>query len=67
MNQSSSDELLNQFMKSQEEMNKMLINQMSELKKTLNDRPSGSGTLPSNTIANPRGDAKVITTGSGVS
>lgn len=54
-------------MKSQEEMNKMLINQMAELKKSLNDRPSGSGTLPSNTIANPRGDAKAITTRSGVS
>nr|GFB68677.1 reverse transcriptase domain-containing protein [Tanacetum cinerariifolium] len=29
--------------------------------------PSGSGSLPSNTIANPRGDFKVITTLSGVS
>ncbi|GKE99054.1 hypothetical protein Tco_0022405 [Tanacetum coccineum] len=29
--------------------------------------PSGSGSLPSNTIANPRGDLKVITTRSGVS
>ncbi|GJS47974.1 reverse transcriptase domain-containing protein [Tanacetum coccineum] len=29
--------------------------------------PSGSGLLPSNTIANPRGDLKVITTRSGVS
>nr|GFB97469.1 reverse transcriptase domain-containing protein [Tanacetum cinerariifolium] len=27
----------------------------------------GSGSLPSNTVANPRGDLKVITTGSGVS
>ncbi|GJY50362.1 reverse transcriptase domain-containing protein [Tanacetum coccineum] len=31
------------------------------------NRPSGSGSLPSNTIANPRGDLKVITTRSGVS
>ncbi|GKE22056.1 reverse transcriptase domain-containing protein, partial [Tanacetum coccineum] len=31
------------------------------------NRPSGSGSLPSNTIANPRGDLKVITTQSGVS
>ncbi|GKC32885.1 reverse transcriptase domain-containing protein [Tanacetum coccineum] len=29
--------------------------------------PSGSGSLPSNTVANPRGDLKVITTRSGVS
>ncbi|GKB72961.1 reverse transcriptase domain-containing protein [Tanacetum coccineum] len=29
--------------------------------------PSGSGSLPSNTVANPRGDLKVITTQSGVS
>ncbi|GKC35011.1 reverse transcriptase domain-containing protein, partial [Tanacetum coccineum] len=31
------------------------------------NRPSGSGSLPSNTIANPRGDLKAITTRSGVS
>ncbi|GJV63723.1 reverse transcriptase domain-containing protein [Tanacetum coccineum] len=29
--------------------------------------PSGSGSLPSNTVANPRGDLKAITTQSGVS
>ena len=63
----SSDELLKQFMKSQEEMNKLLVSQISEIKKSLNDRPSGSGQLPSNTIANPRGDAKAITTRSGAS
>ncbi|GJW54991.1 hypothetical protein Tco_0099076 [Tanacetum coccineum] len=28
--------------------------------------PSGSGSLPSNTVANPRGDVKAITTQSGV-
>ncbi|PWA48478.1 hypothetical protein CTI12_AA488830 [Artemisia annua] len=68
-NQTSSDEMLKQFMQKQEEMNKMLINQMAEFNKRLNDRPSGSGTtsLPSNTIANPRGDVKAITTRSGVS
>ena len=44
-----------------------MIGQISELKKSLNDRPSGSGTLPSNTIANPKGDVKAITTRSGVS
>ncbi|GKE99532.1 hypothetical protein Tco_0022883, partial [Tanacetum coccineum] len=30
------------------------------------NRPSGSGSLPSNTVANPRGDVKAITTRSGV-
>ncbi|GKA09368.1 hypothetical protein Tco_0688699 [Tanacetum coccineum] len=29
--------------------------------------PSGSGSLPSNTVANPKGDIKAITTRSGVS
>nr|GEV43032.1 reverse transcriptase domain-containing protein [Tanacetum cinerariifolium] len=33
----------------------------------LMNNPSGSGPLPSNTIANPRGDLKAITTRSGVS
>ncbi|GKA72062.1 hypothetical protein Tco_0778278 [Tanacetum coccineum] len=28
--------------------------------------PSGSGSLPSNTVANPRGDVKAVTTRSGV-
>lgn len=65
--QSSTDELLKQFMKAQEETKRLLIGQISELKKSLNDRPSGSGTLPSNTIANPKGDVKAITTRSGVS
>ncbi|GJU66060.1 reverse transcriptase domain-containing protein [Tanacetum coccineum] len=31
------------------------------------NRPLGSGSLPSNTVANPRGDLKAITTQSGVS
>ncbi|GJX99184.1 reverse transcriptase domain-containing protein [Tanacetum coccineum] len=31
-----------------------------------NQNPSGSGSLPSNTVANPRGDVKAITTRSGV-
>lgn len=65
----SHEELLRQFMKSQEEMNRVMMTQIADLvKKSLNDRPSGSGnTLPSNTIANPRGDVKAITTRSGVS
>ncbi|PWA68429.1 reverse transcriptase domain-containing protein [Artemisia annua] len=45
------------------------FNNQNQFNKRLNDRPSGSGTtsLPSNTIANPRGDVKAITTRSGVS
>ncbi|GKC40922.1 hypothetical protein Tco_1053306, partial [Tanacetum coccineum] len=31
-----------------------------------NKNPSGSGSLPSNIVANPRGDVKAITTRSGV-
>ena len=54
-------------MKTQEETNRLLISQISDIKKSLNERPSGSGKLPSTTIANPRGDAKAITTRSGAS
>ena len=71
--QPSSDELLRQFMlnqeearKRQDETNRRIFDQMDDIKKRLNDRPSGSGTLPSNTIANPRGDVKAITTRSNV-
>nr|GEX88494.1 reverse transcriptase domain-containing protein [Tanacetum cinerariifolium] len=48
--------------------NKIDQNQ-SEIKKMLAclvNNPSGSGSLPRNTIANPRGDLKAITTRSGV-
>ncbi|GKB94900.1 hypothetical protein Tco_0981037 [Tanacetum coccineum] len=31
------------------------------------NKPSGSGSLPSNTVVNPKGDLKAITTRSGVS
>nr|GEU80393.1 reverse transcriptase domain-containing protein [Tanacetum cinerariifolium] len=31
------------------------------------NKPSGSGSLPSNTVSNPKGDLKAISTGSGVS
>ena len=55
------------FMAKQEETTRLFANQISDLNKRLNDRPSGSGTtsLPSNTIANPRGEIKAITTRSG--
>ncbi|GJU55152.1 reverse transcriptase domain-containing protein [Tanacetum coccineum] len=53
-----------------------MLNQNNELKNDLKNMmssffqmqsPSGSGSLPSNTVANPRGDLKDITTRSGVS
>lgn len=47
-----------------EESTRLFSNQISDINKRLNDRPSGSGitSLPSNTIANPRGEVKAITT-----
>ncbi|GJX37508.1 reverse transcriptase domain-containing protein [Tanacetum coccineum] len=39
---------------------------MNILTNMQNQNPSGSGSLPSNTVANPRGDVKAITTQSGV-
>ncbi|GJY96294.1 reverse transcriptase domain-containing protein [Tanacetum coccineum] len=42
-------------------------NYQAPLNQTQMQSPSGSGSLPSNTIANPRGDLKAITTRSGVS
>ncbi|GJS57318.1 hypothetical protein Tco_0652102 [Tanacetum coccineum] len=39
---------------------------MNILTNMQNQNSSGSGTLPSNTVANPRGDVKAITTRSGV-
>ncbi|GJZ52512.1 hypothetical protein Tco_0607027 [Tanacetum coccineum] len=39
---------------------------MNILTNMQNQNPSGSGSLPSNTVANPRGDVKAITTRSGV-
>ncbi|GJW17219.1 reverse transcriptase domain-containing protein [Tanacetum coccineum] len=47
------------------ELNNDIKNMMSSFFQM--QSPSGSGSLPSNTIANPRGDLKVITTQSGVS
>ncbi|GKA31981.1 reverse transcriptase domain-containing protein [Tanacetum coccineum] len=54
------------------EIQSTMMNQNNELKNMMSSfiqihNPSGSGSLPSNTIANPRGDLKVITTRSGVS
>ncbi|GKB14549.1 reverse transcriptase domain-containing protein [Tanacetum coccineum] len=54
------------------EVQTTMRNQNNELKNMMSSffqmqSPSGSGSLPSNTIANPRGDLKAITTRSGVS
>nr|GEU67077.1 reverse transcriptase domain-containing protein [Tanacetum cinerariifolium] len=54
------------------EIQTTMMNQNNELKNMMSSfiqihSPSGLGSLPSNTIANPRGDLKVITTRSGVS
>nr|GFD00603.1 reverse transcriptase domain-containing protein [Tanacetum cinerariifolium] len=42
-------------------------NEIKNMLACLMNKPSGSGSLPRNTIANPRGDLKAITTRSGVS
>ncbi|GJW73061.1 reverse transcriptase domain-containing protein [Tanacetum coccineum] len=58
------------------EVQTTMRNQSNELKNDIKNMissffqmnsPSGSGSLPSNTVANPRGDLKAITTRSGVS
>ncbi|GKE43409.1 reverse transcriptase domain-containing protein [Tanacetum coccineum] len=51
--------------------NELRIIMSNELKNVMTNflqmqNPSGSGSLPSNTVANPRGDVKAITTRSGV-
>nr|GEX98714.1 reverse transcriptase domain-containing protein [Tanacetum cinerariifolium] len=53
------------------EFKTMIMNQNNELKNMMSNffqmhSPLGSGSLPSDTIANPRGDVKAITTRSGV-
>ncbi|GKB24341.1 reverse transcriptase domain-containing protein, partial [Tanacetum coccineum] len=48
-----------------ENQNNQIMNMLTNL--TMQKQsPSGSGSLPSNTVANPRGDVKAITTQSGV-
>ncbi|GJW51469.1 hypothetical protein Tco_0092820 [Tanacetum coccineum] len=65
--------LKNEFQTTTKNQNNELKNTMSnELKNMMisffqMNSPSGSGSLPSNTIANSRGDLKAITTRSGVS
>ncbi|GKD90620.1 hypothetical protein Tco_1366127 [Tanacetum coccineum] len=57
-------ELRNEFKSSLDTRNNKIENQ-NNLFQT--QSPSGSGSLPSNTVANPRGDVKAITTQSGIS
>nr|GEU45566.1 reverse transcriptase domain-containing protein [Tanacetum cinerariifolium] len=65
-------ELKNEFKTTMLNQNNKLKNMMSnELKNMMSNfiqmqSPSGSKSLPSNTVANPRGDLKAITTRSGV-
>ncbi|GKE49304.1 hypothetical protein Tco_1480562, partial [Tanacetum coccineum] len=54
----------NEFQKKNDDFQKMMLMYMQN---NSNNNASGSGSLPSNTIANPRIDLKVITTRSGVS
>ncbi|GJS55269.1 reverse transcriptase domain-containing protein [Tanacetum coccineum] len=58
-------ELKNEFKTSMTNQNNEIKNMLSNFLQI--QSPSGSGSLPSNTVANPRGDVKAITTRSGVS
>ncbi|GKC49092.1 hypothetical protein Tco_1071837 [Tanacetum coccineum] len=57
------------MMNQNNELRNMMSNELKNMMSSFfqMQSPSGSGSLPSNTIANPRGDLKVITTQSGVS
>ncbi|GJR57057.1 reverse transcriptase domain-containing protein [Tanacetum coccineum] len=65
-------ELQNEFKSSLDTRTNMIENQNNQIMNMLTNltmqkqSPSGSGSLPSNTVANPRGDVKAITTLSGV-
>ncbi|GKA73507.1 reverse transcriptase domain-containing protein [Tanacetum coccineum] len=58
-------ELKNEFQATMLQQNNKLENMLSNYFQM--NKPSGSGPLPSNTVANPKGDLKAITTRSGVS
>ncbi|GKA45395.1 reverse transcriptase domain-containing protein [Tanacetum coccineum] len=63
-------ELRNEFKSTIDARTNKIENQNNQIMNILtnmqNQNPSGSGSLPSNTVANPRGDVKAITTRSGV-
>nr|GFB42609.1 reverse transcriptase domain-containing protein [Tanacetum cinerariifolium] len=59
---------MNRFEKSLNDMKNYFITPNAPLKANLyNNKPSSSSSLPSNTIPNPKGEAKAITTRSGMS
>nr|GFC08036.1 hypothetical protein [Tanacetum cinerariifolium] len=55
------------FQKKFEQKQDDFQNQMMQFMQNLYNKPSSSSSLPSNTISNPKGEAKVITTRSGMS
>ncbi|GKA60698.1 hypothetical protein Tco_0760105, partial [Tanacetum coccineum] len=63
--------LRNEFKSTIDTRTNKIENQRNQIMNILTNmqkqNPSGSGSLPSNTVANPRGDVKAITTRSGVS
>nr|GFA24152.1 reverse transcriptase domain-containing protein [Tanacetum cinerariifolium] len=65
------DILMNRFEKSLNDMKNSFITPTAPLKAVeenlYNNKPSSSSSLPSNTILNPKGEAKAITTRSGMS
>nr|GEY57460.1 hypothetical protein [Tanacetum cinerariifolium] len=62
---------MNRFKKSLNDMKNSFITPTAPLKAVeenlYNNKPSSSSSLPSNTISNPKGEAKAITTSSGMS
>ncbi|GJU19103.1 reverse transcriptase domain-containing protein [Tanacetum coccineum] len=63
-NQSDFQRSFNESQKKQDDFQKMMLSFMQSYH---TNQPSSSSTLPSNTIPNPRNEAKAITTRSGVS
>nr|GFA81566.1 reverse transcriptase domain-containing protein [Tanacetum cinerariifolium] len=55
------------FLKKFEQKQDDFQNQMMQFMQNLYNKPSSSSSLPSNTIPNPKGEAKAITTRSGMS
>nr|GEU94776.1 reverse transcriptase domain-containing protein [Tanacetum cinerariifolium] len=55
------------FQKKFEQKQDDFQNQMMNFMQNLNNKPSSSSSLPSNTIPNPKGEANIITTRSGMS
>nr|GFC56956.1 hypothetical protein [Tanacetum cinerariifolium] len=55
------------FQKKFEQKQDDFQNQMMHFMQNLYNKPSSSSSLPSNTILNPKGEAKAITTRSGMS